>query len=158
MPSPEPSTDKPTTETKTETNAVEEVQQKSDGSTMKRILLGRSDAGGSALDRLKKPWSKAMEADDTEGRHRLVLEGADASKKAAEDKAAVKEAAAADAADKAESESSGNGNGNKLKEDTKKQEKKAGPVKLAGFADPKPVGASPSKKIEEEIKNKKRQR
>jgi len=108
----------------------------------------------SALDRLKKPWSKAMEADDTEGRHRLVLEGADASKKAAEDKAAVKEAAAADAADKAESESSGNGNGNKLKEDTKKQEKKAGPVKLAGFADPKPVGASPSKKIEEEIKNK----
>jgi len=47
MPSPEPSTDKPTTETKTETNAVEEVQQKSDGSTMKRILLGRSDAGGS---------------------------------------------------------------------------------------------------------------
>ena len=38
----------------------------------------------SALRRLKKPWHKSMEADDEEGRHRLVLEGEDEEKEEAE--------------------------------------------------------------------------
>lgn len=64
-----------------------------------------------------------MEADDEEGRHRLVLGKEENNKKDEE----------ADGASKAE-------------DDSKKLT--PGPAKLPGFADPKPVGTSPVKKVE----------
>lgn len=134
-------TDMQSTEQEKDKTAKEE--QKTEGSTMKRILLGRSETGDSAINRLKKPWPKAMEADDEEGRHRLVLESGDSDKVKSSKKV---EASKNGAAAKKEGGSA-----------AAKDDKKAGPVKLAGFADPiklagfadpKPVGASPIKKVE----------
>ena len=85
----------------------------------------------SAINRLKKPWPKAMEADDEEGRHRLVLGKEDGVKKEEE------EAAGADSKEV-------------VKDDDSKKTvpSGSGPAKLPGFADPKPVGTSPVKKVE----------